>query len=188
MLLKFRNRMPFVALVALLMAVGGCASTPNTMSNADPTVDFSKYRTFGFFEPLATDEQGYESLVSNFLKVSMAQELAKRRLEYAESPDLKVNFYINTKEKLRSYTVPSMGYYDYRDPFFYDPWPAYPAHETRIDQYTEGTLNIDIVDTSTNKLVWEGMASGRVTDTAIRELEKTIDEAVAAIMANYPIQ
>ena len=188
MLLDRTIKMPVIALMALLITVAGCASTPNTMSNADPTVDFSQYRTFGFFDPLATDEAGYESLVSNFLKVSMAQELANRGLEYAESPDLKINFYINSKEKMRSYTVPTMGYYDYRDPFFYDPWPAYPAYETRIDQYTEGTLNIDVVDASTNKLVWEGMASGRVTDTAIRELEKTIDDAVAAIMAEFPVQ
>jgi len=177
-----------IAIASMLLALAACASTPNTMSNADPTVDFSQYRTFGFFEPLATDDAGYESLVSNFLKVSMAQELAKRGLDFAENPDLKVNFYINTKEKMRTYTVPSMGYYGFRDPFFYDPWPAYPPHETRIDQYTEGTLNIDVVDAKRNKLVWEGMASGRVTDTAIRQLEKTVDDAVAAIMTDFPIQ
>ena len=84
------DRFTLIAIVTVMLAFTGCASTPNTMSNADPAVDFGQYRTFGFYDPLATDEAGYESLVSNFLKVSMAQELSRRGLEYAESPDLKI--------------------------------------------------------------------------------------------------
>ena len=82
----------------------------------------------------------------------------------------------------------SGGYYGWRDPF-YDPWYGYGgmAYETHIDQYTEGTLNIDVVDSNTNKLVWEGSIVGRVTDSDIRNLEQTIDEAVAAIMDNFPV-
>lgn len=167
--------------------LGGCASTPNTVSNVAPGVDFSQYSTFAFFSPLATDEQGYESLVSNFLKVATAQQLDQRGLTYSETPDLKINFYIHTQEKIRSRSVPTTGaYYAYRDPFFYDPWATYPAYETRIDQYTQGTLNIDVVDAKTQKLVWEGMISGRVTDSAIRSLEQTIDGAVVAIFESFP--
>ena len=78
------------------------------------------------------------------------------------------------------------GYYGYRDPF-YDPWGGYVAYETRIDQYPEGTLNIDVIDAATKSLVWEGSIGGRVTDSAIRNLEQTIDNAVKAIMADFPI-
>ena len=123
---------------------------------------------------------------SNFLKVAMAQQLDQRGLVYSENPDLLVNFYIHTQEKVRSRSVPTTGaYYAYRDPFFYDPFIAYPAYEQRIEQYTQGTLNIDVVDTQAGKLVWEGMVSGRVTDTAIRNLEQTIDGAVAAVMLRF---
>jgi hypothetical protein len=173
--------------LAILLAIAGCASTPNTVTNVDPAVDFSQYRTFGFFDPLATDQDGYESLVSSYLKVAVSQQLARRGMSYSDNPDISLNFYLHSKEKVRSRSVPSVGgYYGYRDPFGYDPWPAYPAYETRVEQYTEGTLNIDAVDTRSKKLVWEGMVSGRVTKTDIQNLEKTIDEAVAAIMADFP--
>lgn len=176
-----------VAICAFMVA--SCASTPNTVSNVDPEADFSQYKTFGFFDPLATDNVGYESLVSSFLKVAMAQQMTRRGFTYAEDPDLKINFYVYSKEKIRSRSVPSAGaYYAYRDPFFYDPWLTYPTYETRIDQYTEGTLNIDVVDADAKKLVWEGAVSGRVTDEAVEQLEKTIDDAVAAIMADFPVQ
>ena len=177
--------MHFIPVAVLAMV--GCAATPNTVSNVAPDVDFRQYSTFGFYSPLATDEQGYESLVSSFLKVAMAQELDERGLAYSDSPDLMINFYINTQEKIRTRNVPTTrGYYTYRRPYGYDPFFGYPAYETHIDQYTEGTLNIDIVDLKTQKLVWEGMASGRVRDSAVRNLEQSIDSAVAAIMQNFP--
>lgn len=174
-----------VATAALAMA--GCASTPNTFANADPTVDFGQYKTYGFLESLSTDKPDYESMESNFLKVAVAQELDRRGMAYSDAPDIIVNFYIHTKEKIRSRSVPTMGaYYGFRDPF-YDTWGGYGGYETQIDQYTEGTLNIDIVDASAKKLVWEGAIVGRVTDAAIRNLEKTIDEAVAEIFKAYPV-
>ena len=171
------------------MAIGlaGCATTPNTITNVAPGVDFSQYSTFGFFSPLASDNQGYESLVSNFLKVATAQELDGRGLTYSDSPDLLVNFYIETEEKIRTRNVPTAhSYYSYRGPYGYHPYQAYPAYETRIDQYTVGSLNIDVVDAKTQTLVWEGMVSGRVTDRSVRNLEETIDNAVAVIMVGFP--
>lgn len=175
-------------MTAAVIALAGCASTPNTFVNADPTADFGSYKTYGFYEDLSTDKANYESMESNFLKVAVAQELDHRGMTYSHSPDLMVNFYINTKEKIKTRSVPTTsGYYGYRDPF-YDTWGGYGGYETRIDQYTEGTLNIDIVDASSKKLIWEGAIAGRVTDTALRNLEETIDKAVAAIMASYPVQ
>ena len=183
---------PFRIFVSAIFALlfSGCASTPNTYSNAAPGADFTRYSTFGFFDSLSTNRGEYESMETNFLKVAVAQQLDRRGLTYTdESPDLLVNFYIHTKEKITSRSVPTMGgaYYDYRDPY-YDAWGGYGAYETRIEQHTEGTLHIDVVDASTDKLVWEGAIVGRVTERAIRNLEQSIDEAVAAAMANFPIQ
>ena len=139
-------------------------------------------------ENLATDRGNYESMLSNFLKVAVAQQLDLRGLEYSPEPDLLINFYTHTDEKIRTRTVPTGGtYYGYRAPY-YDTWGGYGGYETRVDQYTEGTLHIDFVDPALNRLVWEGGAKGRVTDEKIRNLEKTVDTAVDAIMKDFPIQ
>lgn len=181
-----------VALLVCAMLLAACASQPNTFANADPSVDFASYQSFGFFKTLSTDDAQYQSLVSNFLKVAVAQEMTRRGLEHDEqSPDLRVNFFINTKDKIRTRQVPTAGgvyggYYGYRDPF-YDPWMGYGGTETRVDQYTEGTLNIDVVDAGSKKLIWEGAVVGRLTEKDIRNMEQTIDEAVAAIMVKFPI-
>jgi hypothetical protein len=175
-------------MLAVSVLMNACATTPNTYSQADPTADFSQYKTYGFYDSPATDDADYESLVTAFLKVSVAQQMAARGMTYhPDDPDLVVNFFLNTKEKVVSRSVPTMsGYYGWRDPF-YDPWPGY-HYETRIDQYTEGTLNIDIADAATKKLVWEGSIVGRITDEFVRNLERGLDRAVAAIFANYPVE
>jgi Domain of unknown function (DUF4136) len=171
----------------LALAFSGCASTPNTISNVAPGVDFSQYSTFGFVANPATNNANYEALETSYLKVAVSQELDRRGMSYSETPDILINFYINTKEKIRSRSVPTMGaYYGWRHSY-YDPWVGYGGYETHIDQFTEGTLNIDVVDASTNKLVWEGSVSGRVTDRNIRDLEATIDDAVKAIMVDFPV-
>lgn len=178
----------------VLMLFAACATKPNTFTNADPGADFSQYKTYGYFENLSTDKAQYKSLVSNFLMVAVAQEFDKRGLIYdPENPQLRVNFYINTEEKIKSRSVPTAGggFYGYRDPF-YDPWMGYGGYgggyETRIDQYTEGTLSIDVVDATSKKLVWEGAVFGKLTKKDIQNLEKTVDEAVAAAMQGFPIQ
>ncbi len=184
------------ATVMVLVLLTACATKPNTYTNADPSADFSQYKTYGYFETLSTDKEQYQSLVSNFLMVAVAQEFDMRGLTYdPENPQLRVNFYINTEEKIKSRSVPTMGgggFYDYRDPF-YDPWMGHGGgygggYETRIDQYTEGTLSIDVVDAASKKLVWEGAVFGKITKKDVQNLEVTVDEAVAAVMLGFPIQ
>ena len=120
--------------------LAACASSPNTFFNADPAVDFDQIKSFGFYSSLSTDDARYQSLVSNFLKVAVSQELVARGLDHDEdNPDVRVNFYINTQDKIKSRSVHTAGgYYGYRDPF-YDPCGGYGmglAYETRIDQYS----------------------------------------------------
>ena len=69
----------------------------------------------------------------------------------------------------------------------YSPWGTY-GYETLVDQYKEGTLNIDIVDAARKQLVWEGVAIGRVTQKAIKEREARINAAVKDIFEKYPFR
>ena len=89
-----------IAVTAIVVA--GCASTPNTFSNKDPNVDFAQIKTFGYFSTLSTDNERYQSLVSNFLKVAVAQEFDKRDLTHdPDEPQVLVNFYIETQDKIK---------------------------------------------------------------------------------------
>jgi hypothetical protein len=185
------NSLKITSLIFLTgMFLTGCASTPNTYSSAAPNVDFSSLKTYGFFDQISTDKAGYQSLETNFLKVAVAQELDLRGLVYEpNNPDVEMNFYILTQEKVKSRSVPTMGggYYGYRGGFYDDfGYGGGVAYETRIDQYTEGTLTVDMIDPKTRKLLWEGTVAGRLTKKDVQNMEATIDTAVRDVFTKFP--
>jgi outer membrane receptor protein involved in Fe transport len=55
-----------------------------------------------------------------------------------------------------------------------------------VVQRTEGTVAIDIIDASQRQLVWEGAASGRVTDQVRQNRAEAINVAVRDILAQFP--
>jgi len=66
-------------------------------------------------------------------------------------------------------------------------WGGYGGTEPRIEQYTQGTLNIDFVDSQRKSLVWEGSVSGRITEKVLKNLSTEIDKAVTDIFGAFPI-
>ena len=130
-----------------VIVVSGCASGPTIRSNMDTSVDFSRFRTFGFFDPLTTDRAGYQSLISQQLVRSAERELVARGLTRTDTnPDLLINFSADLDQRLRitqSPATPTSSMNRHRRGF-YNTWPGY--QQTEIRQYTQGTLGIDVVD------------------------------------------
>lgn len=99
--------------------------------------------------------------------------------------DLLINFDAELARETRvTQTASAPMYYGYRRGF-YSGWGGY---ETRVDRYAADTLNIDLVDAKRKRLVWEGVAVGRVTDKQRHDREAMINAAVTEIFAKYPIR
>lgn len=45
--------------LSLLLLLAACASTPRVATQADPSADFGRYRSFAFYTPLALEQHGY---------------------------------------------------------------------------------------------------------------------------------
>ena len=181
----FRSLLRVGTLGALLL-IAACASAPTIESNYDHSANFAAYRTFGFFSPLGTDKAGYATLVTQALKDATRREMEARGYTYSEAnPDLLLNFNAKLAKQVQVSQIPMgppMGYYGYRGGF-YGGWGGY---YTDVDQYTEGTLNIDLVDAARRQLVWEGVAIGRVTEKHRENREAAINAAVAEIFKKFP--
>jgi uncharacterized lipoprotein len=181
-----RFRTPFT-MVLLLTLLAACTSGPQVRSDFDHSANFASYKTFGFVSPLGTDVDGYSTLITQRLKSATQREMEARGYRYTESdPDLLVNFSARLAKKVQVDPLASqqIGYYSYRRVGVYRTWPSY-AYQNNVDEYTEGTLNIDLVDAKRKQLVWEGVAVGRVTDDKLANPEPAIDKAVADIFAKY---
>lgn len=186
-----RHPIPTAALATALLCLSvlaGCASGPTVRSNVDPSVDFNRFRTFAFLQPLSTDREGYQTLVSQQLVASAQRELEARGLVRSDdNPDLLVNFSADLDQRLRVTQVPvaagaGMGRHRHG---LYGTWPTY--QRTEIRQYTKGTLLIDVVDAARRQLVWEGVALGRVTQSTTNNLGPVLNDAVVEIFREFPL-
>ena len=54
-----------------MIALAGCATGPKITADYDRSANFTAYRSFGFYQPLGTDQAGYESLVTQTLKAAV---------------------------------------------------------------------------------------------------------------------
>lgn len=171
--------------------LSSCAATaPEVYSSVAPGSDFRGIKTYGFIKQASTDKGGYESLETNFLKVAVAQQLDARGLKYdPTNPDVVMNFYIHAEDKIRSRQTPTMSgdYYGYRGGYYDGFGHSGMAYETRIEQYTVGTLTIDMIDPRQRKLLWEGTTKGRLTKKDVKNLEETIDAAVKDVFTKFPV-
>ena len=177
-----------VVLLLGMLALSGCASGPDIMYDYDRTADFGAYRTYNFIERAGPHNGQYQSFFSRYAIEAITVEMEKRGYTRSDNPDLLVNFNANLQDKTKVTTSPAMGgYYGYRGGYYGGWGPGYGyATETHVSQYTEGTVNIDVVDARRKQLVWEAVGVGRVTDEKLDNLEQTVKEGVPKFFAGYP--
>jgi hypothetical protein len=177
-----------VALLLVLAVLAGCATGPRISAEADPRADFSRYRSFAFYSPLAVEKDGYATPTTERMKAAVRAQMESRGYVYQESdPDLWVNLNAYLERRTDVHTTPTVDYgyyYSYRARRYV----AVPYWNDRTDvyRYTEGTMNVDLVDVERNALVWEGIAVGRVSRLEPADRDLRIDATVAEIFARYP--
>ena len=175
-------------MAAAVLLLAACATGPRVTSDVDPSANFGQYRSFAFYSPLAIEGQGYATLTSGRTKDAARRQMESRGYVYDEtSPDLWVNLNAYMQEKTDVVNTPEVDY-DYYYSYRARRYVSVPYWRDRTDvyTYTEGTLNVDLVDAKQNRLVWTGVAVGRVGRTKPEERGAKIDAAVAEIFLRYP--
>jgi hypothetical protein len=168
-----------------VLLLAGCATTPRVEVASDPQADFSRYDTFTFQSPLGTDRQeGVSTLLSQTLKETARAELTRRGYRYVEGDaDLKVNFFVETREVVEGLRRPGIGF-SYG--IFHRHYGVWADYETDVRQYTEGTLHVDVIDTARNQLVWEGVARRRLEDRDFVFEPEAVRSGVRRVFERFP--
>lgn len=175
------------AVLSAVLILSACSSGPNIVTNAAPGFDLVGYQTFSFLRPLSTDNGNVRTILSNELIDSTQRELEFAGLRHVDTGgDLLVNFVVSTRETIQ--TRPSSGMSMHHGRGSYGTWGGYSMSmsTSEVVQRTEGTLAIDIIDAKQLQLVWEGAATGRVTDQTRQNRAAAIDAAVKEILAKFP--
>jgi len=185
------SRLLVLTIFAALMAA--CASGPTIQSDYDPTVNFTGYKTYGFFNPMGIENPNYSSIYGAMFRDAIGKEMESRGYVMSDDPDLLLNVSARLQDKTKVTTTsdPYMhgGYYGYRRGY-YDPWVGYGyGTQTHVSQYTEGTINVDMVDRAQKRMVWEGVAVGRVNEKKSNDERRTaIYAGIKEMFAGYPFR
>jgi hypothetical protein len=167
----------------LIFAVSSCQSVPQIHVIKDQSVQLTGYETYGFYPNLEPRGNDYDSATTKYIKAAIKTEMTSKGYHYDNNPDIWLNFNVYIKDKIRVQSVyTASDYYIYRRGY-YSAWDNYPYIDERVTQYTEGTLNIDVIDSKTKRLVWEGIAIGKVSQDTYDNLKMKVDEAVQLILS-----
>lgn len=171
------------ALMIAVALVAACVSKPTIRSNVDPVADFSKFQTYGYFDEVTGRASAYDSFATRYIKNAIDHEMQLRGFQKSNNPQLLVNTHVQTKDKVQVTETPTGGgYYGYRYGMY--GWGA--GVSTTVDNYTEGTLNVDVVDVASKKLLWEGIAVGRIHEKSRDDPQAAINEVVRQIFERFP--
>ena len=167
--------MCFVALLAM-----GCSGISYNY-DFDPQLDFNSFQTYGWVQPQEGQSggRGVGDLVEKRITAAVEQQLdSKGYRKTSGKPDFLVNFYVTTQEKIDVNTYHSgWGYYG---------WYG-GGTTTTVNQWTEGTLVIDLIDLAEEDLAWRGWATAAIEpNRSPEERTRMINEVVAGIFSKFP--
>ncbi|MFI5236604.1 MAG: DUF4136 domain-containing protein [Ignavibacteriales bacterium] len=169
----------YSAIITALFFLISCSSI-TVNQDYDPAFDFSKLKSFGFI-PI-TSEAGIDQLSADKLGNAIKTELIAKgyKLETPADFGIALMFSQQTKTNVQSY-----GY-----GYGYGGWGGagmYGTGGVDVTQYQQGTLIIDIIDMSQQKLIWRGTGSGIMSDSpSVETRTENVNNAVNQILAQFP--
>lgn len=185
--------MSMAAMSGVLLA--GCASVAHV--EKDDTVNFSNYKTFAWVEKKAEKGDSATTVVSDLtekaIKEAVTAELVKAGWRESKKPDVMLAYDVVVEKSLRQVNDPQ-----YTRPFtrfFYSPFTGrwipvyYPSqfwgYNTREEQVKEGTVTISLIDSRTEKTVWQGWTTDEISSRNITK--KEIQNSVRSIFKKFDL-
>lgn len=184
-----RRSIAFSMLLTIAGLLGACA-TINTGSYADEDADFSAFQSFSWIDDspyIATASVvRVNPLVLSMIDANMQAQLEQRGYQFVEdreAADLLVAYTVGTREKIRmeSYPVGYRGHWGWHYPYSH-----YYFRHVSVENYTQGSLGVDIFDNETGKPVWHGWAEKTVTEDDRANPGPAIEAGIAKLFQSFP--
>lgn len=164
----------------LLIFVFSSCSTVRVVADYDRDANFSSYNSFAFYKP-GIDKAKISDLDKKRILRAIEAEMKLKGMSKSETPSLLVSIFTKERERIDVYNN-HFGYGWGWNPYWYGGY-----YGNNVSRSTEGSLYIDLIDTKTNELVWQGVGTANlITNGNIEKKEARIREIVREIMAKYP--
>lgn len=181
-------------LVLALLAAGGCAAGPNVVTGSDPAVDFSAFHTFAFsgitdrgHEVGASDTSPLRRRVKEMIHEQFTTK-GVRQVSMEERPDLLVHIFYGVKDLQHVQKTATPGLVSPQAKAYTlqeGNWVPVPTTRTTTYEDHEGTLIVDVAESSDKKLVWRAIIRA-VLDSHLEKNFELAKSGIAKAFKDYP--
>ncbi|MBA4851324.1 DUF4136 domain-containing protein [Emticicia sp. BO119] len=176
------QKLPIYLFVVCMALLAGCSPQYKILkSNQVDNFSLTQYKSFGFYEIEAKGDTLPERFTENLnlIKNAISRNLVSKGLTQSNEPDLKINLAIVVKEKIQTrrtdFRTDAPRYIGQRR-------YSWKSEEIETGRYREGTLLLDFVNSSQNKLVWKGGIEGILPEKQTK-FEEGINKALQELIA-----
>jgi Domain of unknown function (DUF4136) len=169
------------AILFSMLLFTSCGPTLTVTFDYDHTANFSQYKTFKIVK-LEQQYQALSQLNQNRIINEVQRQMIAKGFAPSETPDLLVNITAILKNE-KEIVANSYGYGGGYRPYA---WGGGNMSTTvNVQNYTAGSLIIEVATAANNKLLWEGIGNQDI-DAPSSNPDKTVPAIVQKIMASFP--
>jgi len=196
-----RTALRTLLLPVLAIFLAACASSPpKPVVDAKPEYNFSQVKKVAFYKKsgqvTGDNPLQLSDMQRNRIDSALELALSKKGLQWvddASQADLLLSWHLATQNKtdVRTYETPTYGmasarYGRYNRYSSYNCWSCSPTRtEVSVQNYTEGTFIVDMIDPTLRQSVWRGVTQSRLKGKPQDDQGK-YNAAADAIFASFP--
>lgn len=169
--------------------LASCSSV-RVIADYDQQADFRTYRSYAFYKT-GIDRAQISDLDKKRILKAIDTEMGSRGFVKSQQPDLLVSIFTKERERVDVYNNNfgwSWGWGGFYSPWAWGPgWGWGGGFGPNVSTRTEGSLYIDLIDTKSKELVWQGRGVGTLNNTKnVERKEERIRKFVSNILKEYP--
>ena len=178
-------------LTVLLVLTLSITNAQKVTGDYEKSTDFSIYKTYQFIGWQDNSDQVMNDFDKRRLRDAIIEEMRVRQFELVESgADMAISLFvvIDKKTSTTAYTSYYGGAgYGYGRRYGGRGWSSgYATTSYSERDYLQGTLVLDMLDTQSKDLLWQGVATGTVNSKPEKR-EKSIPKAIKKLMKKFPV-
>ena len=149
-------------------------------------IDFTKYKTFQIYSLDVKSIPEFEPKKSglNLMLTEIISQMESRGfVKVLENPDLIINLGVSvvSKEQTRETNIRDAPIYMGQRNYHWE------AEEVVVGTYTEGTATLDLVDSASEKMIWQVVCSSILSEKREKNRKKII-KAVNKMFKKFPVK
>jgi hypothetical protein len=176
----------FFSFFILIAFASSCASVKIIKEETAPGADISAYKSYNYYSfhaagdttPRKTDQR-----ISQIRK-AISNELNQKGYVFsANNPDFLVNISINVKQDVqtREKTPITDQQTNVGQPNY-----SNNTNDIVVGYYKTGTMQVDIIDSKKNTLVWQNISDGVLADKE-KDIDKRMQERFKKVFEHFPV-